>query len=248
MHTLAGSAEEVETDLEAEAGSAEEGLEAGTGSVVEAEAPVSTRKQLPDLQTQIEALKDKYPNHVVFSDCASGLNFKRRGLSAILQLAFEKRLRVVRVAHKDRLCRFAYDLIEQILRVHGAKIEVESDDIHSAEQELTEDVIAVITVFGARLYGSRSGRTRKEKAKNGSDRGGASGDDTGADKAEDAIQEGGGTRRTYPDLQDENAPNFKAGYGTEAVLLGGAEGIQLGERPRKRRKSEKHHQAPDGMA
>ena len=135
-----------------------------TGPVKAIYARVSTRKQLPDLQDQIEALKAKYPDHVVFSDCASGLNFKRKGLLSLLQLALERRLQVVRVAYRDRICRFAYDLIEHILTQHGAKIEVENNDQHAPEQELAEDVVSIITVFGARLYGSRSGRARKASA------------------------------------------------------------------------------------
>ena len=126
-------------------------------------ARVSTRKQQPDLHTQIKTLRTKYPDHQVFSDCASGLNFKRKGLQSLLQLAFEGRLRVVRIAHRDRLCRFAFDLLEFIFRVHGAQIIVEASDLPpSIERELAEDVLSVITVFGARLYGARSaGRRRR---------------------------------------------------------------------------------------
>lgn len=127
-------------------------------------ARVSTRKQLPNLKTQIQELEEKYPDHVVFSDCASGLNFKRKGLQSLLQLAFERRLQVVRVAHRDRFCRFAYDLIEHILQIHGAKIVVEADDMQTptAERELADDIISIITVFGARLHASRSGAARKK--------------------------------------------------------------------------------------
>jgi predicted site-specific integrase-resolvase len=127
-------------------------------------ARVSTRKQLPNLKTQIQELEEKYPDHVVFSDCASGLNFKRKGLQSLLQLAFERRLQVVRIAHRDCLCRFAYDLIEHILQIHGAKIVVEADDMQTptAERELADDIISIITVFGARLHGSRSGAAKKK--------------------------------------------------------------------------------------
>jgi putative resolvase len=126
-------------------------------------ARVSTRKQLDDLQSQIRELSSKYPTHVVFSDCASGLNFKRKGLISLLQLAFEHRLQLVRITHRDRLCRFAFDLLEFVFNFHGAKIIVEANDIPpSAERELAEDVLSVITVFGARLYGARSaGRRRR---------------------------------------------------------------------------------------
>ena len=131
------------------------------GSIDAIYARVSTRKQLDDLESQVSRLKAKYPDHVVFTDCASGLNFKRKGLLSLLQLAFEKRLRVVRVAHRDRLCRFAFDLLEYVFKVHGAHVSVESGDIPSSvESELAEDVLAVITVFGARLYGARSAEKR----------------------------------------------------------------------------------------
>lgn len=127
---------------------------------------VSTRKQLPYLRTQLATLSAKYPDHRVISDCASGLNYQRRGLQEILQLAFAKRLRVVRVSHKDRLCRFGFDLIEYILKAHGAKIVVEADDSYTAEEDLAHDVMSVITVFGARLHGKRSGASRKQEIKN----------------------------------------------------------------------------------
>jgi putative resolvase len=127
-------------------------------------ARVSTRKQLNDLQSQIRTLQTKYPDHTVFSDCASGLNFKRKGLLSLLQLAFKRRLRIVRVAHKDRLCRFAFDLLEYVFRAHGAEIVVEANDVPaSRERELAEDVLSVITVFGARLHGARSAGRRRTK-------------------------------------------------------------------------------------
>ena len=66
----------------------------------------------------------------------------------------------MRVAYRDRLCRFAYDLIEHIFKHHGTKITVESDDASSPEGELAEDVLSIITVFSARMYGRRSGISR----------------------------------------------------------------------------------------
>ena len=137
----------------------------GGGGVKAIYARVSTRKQLDDLDAQIATLKARYPDHVVFSDCASGLNFKRKGLLSLLQLAFAGRLQFVRVAHRDRLCRFAFDLLEHVLREHGATIHVEASDLPAtAERELAEDVLAVITVFGARLHGARSAGRRGRRA------------------------------------------------------------------------------------
>ena len=128
-------------------------------------ARVSTRKQSGDLERQLGSLRDAHPNAAVFSDVASGLNFKRKGLRALLKLAFEGKLRRVHVAHKDRLCRFAFDIVEYTLAQHGAVVVVDDDGSQdgSDEQDLAQDVLSVITVFGARLHGKRSGQGRKRR-------------------------------------------------------------------------------------
>ena len=69
--------------------------------------PVSTRKQVPDLKNQIADLQQRHPGSFVYSDVASGINFRRRGLQRLLESAFEGRVRTVYVTHRDRLCRFA---------------------------------------------------------------------------------------------------------------------------------------------
>jgi predicted site-specific integrase-resolvase len=126
-------------------------------------ARVSTRKQAPDLERQLATLRLAHPNATVFSDVASGLNFKRKGLRDLLKLVFQGRVRHVHVAHKDRLCRFAFDLIEYVFAQHGATITVDAESATSDEQELAQDVLSVITVFGARLHGKRSGQGRKRR-------------------------------------------------------------------------------------
>jgi putative resolvase len=128
-------------------------------------ARVSTRKQTDDLARQVERLRGQHPDATVFTDVASGINFKRKGLLSLLQLAAQGRVRHVHVAHKDRLCRFAYDLVEHVLKQHGATIVVDAHgaDTPSAEQDLADDLISIVTVFGARLYGRRSAAGRKRK-------------------------------------------------------------------------------------
>ena len=123
-------------------------------------ARVSTRKHLDHLERQIQGLKTAYHTAVVFRDCASGLNFCRKGLLSFLQRVLAGGVRVVRVAYRDRLCRFAYDLIERVFNHFGTTIAVESDDASSPEHELAEDVLAIIAVFSARMYGRRSGSAR----------------------------------------------------------------------------------------
>ena len=183
---------------------------------------VSTRKQLGHLTTQISNLQAKHPGCRVFKDCASGLNFKRKGLQALLQLAAQGRVRHVHVAYKDRLCRFAYDLVEFVLKQHDTKIIVDADDDQSPEQDLADDVLSIITVFGARLYGKRSGGRRRQQAQEGDQHsdGSASGSDAGspagsgfeAEEAAGALPEEGGGGGPIADVQGADA----ADSGSEA--------------------------------
>lgn len=63
------------------------------------------------------------------------------------------------VLYKDRLIRFGYDLIEYICKLNDTKIEIVDNSTISKEQELTEDLIQIITIFANRLYGARSKKT-----------------------------------------------------------------------------------------
>lgn len=63
------------------------------------------------------------------------------------------------VLYKDRLTRFGYDLIEYICKLNDTKIEIVDNSTVSKEQELTEDLIQIITVFANRLYGAKSKKT-----------------------------------------------------------------------------------------
>jgi putative resolvase len=196
-------------------------------------ARVSTRKQLDDLGTQLGDLQRRHPDAHVFSDVGSGLNFKRKGLLSLLELAFEGRLRSVHVAHKDRLCRFAFDLLEHVFRRHGAQIVVDAHDGDAAaaspELELAEDVLAVVTVFGARLYGKRSAGNRRKRKRDAAAATAASGaaaeagaqDGQGASST-DRATDGAGTDGA--EAQGDTGP-APAGLGWAAADLQGAHGL-----------------------
>jgi predicted site-specific integrase-resolvase len=64
-----------------------------------------------DLGRQIQLMREKFPDHTIIKDYGSGLNFKRKGLKTILDHSFDGNLKEVVVTHKDRLCRFGYDLL-----------------------------------------------------------------------------------------------------------------------------------------
>ena len=84
---------------------------------------VSTAKQKIDLERQIEYMRKKYPEGEVVTDVGSGINFKRKGLNALLERSLSgEQLRVV-VAYKDRLARFGYDLLERIFERNAGSSE-----------------------------------------------------------------------------------------------------------------------------
>ena len=117
---------------------------------------MSSRVQKSDLQNQIGLLKTKYPETEVISDFGSGLNFHRKGLEKIMDLAYKGELKEIVVTYKDRLCRFGFELIEYILKTQSnAKIVVLCQNSTSKESELATDLLSIITVFSARMHGLR---------------------------------------------------------------------------------------------
>ena len=122
-------------------------------------ARVSSRKQQDDLERQVAYLKAKEPHAEVISDIASGLNFKRKGLKAVLERSLQGDKLTVVVAHRDRLARFGFDLIEWLIQRNGGQVVVLSKSAHtSPTDELLQDLLAILSVFAARMHGLRKYR------------------------------------------------------------------------------------------
>ena len=113
---------------------------------------VSSNKQKDDLQRQIEFMQKNYKNHEIWYDIGSGINWKRQKFNQILELAKDGLLEEVVVAHRDRLCRFAFELVEHILELHQVKLLVLDKQEHSDEQEISEDILSILQVYIASLY------------------------------------------------------------------------------------------------
>jgi predicted site-specific integrase-resolvase len=121
---------------------------------------VSTRNQKDDLERQVQFLKGLYPTYEFIADIGSGLNFKRKGLKTVLEYAIRGEIQELVVAHKDRLCRFGFDLIEWIINTHSkGQIIVLNNHSVSKNEELVQDILAIITVFSARVNGLRKYKT-----------------------------------------------------------------------------------------
>lgn len=123
---------------------------------------VSSRGQRDDLERQIAYMRSRYPDHHIVQDVASGINWRRPALKALLEQCMSGNVEEVVVAHKDRLARFGYELIELIMAHSGVRLLcLDSSSHRSEEHELADDLLAIVTVFGARVYGKRKYGKRK---------------------------------------------------------------------------------------
>jgi predicted site-specific integrase-resolvase len=128
-------------------------------------ARVSSSHQKEDLQRQIEFLEERYPDAEIIKDIGSGLNWKRPGFNSLLERVSKGDVKTVVVTYRDRLCRFGIELVEWIFKKADVKLVV-LDRIaneKSATVELSEDLLAITTVFVARNNGLRAGMYRREK-------------------------------------------------------------------------------------
>lgn len=121
-------------------------------------ARVSSADQKNDLDRQMQRLRDYaaakgYAVSKEVTEIASGLNDHRPKLAKLLT---DPTIGTLIVEHKDRLTRFGYEYIRQLLETHGRHIEVLFPSV--TESELVDDFVAVITSMAARIYGQRSSR------------------------------------------------------------------------------------------
>lgn len=149
---------------------------------------VSTPSQREDLERQAEFFSVKYPQYEIIKDIGSGINFKRKGFNSILDSAIQGNIGEIVVTHRDRLCRFGFELIQRIIEQHSdGKIVVLHQEETSPEKELVNDLLSIITVFSSRLYGLRS-HSLKKKIK------------------EEASKKEGECGKEYKDSEDEIVP------------------------------------------
>ena len=124
-------------------------------------ARVSSIGQKPDLATQVKALESYCQAHQIMVDewlldIGSGLNYKRKQFNRLMEMVELGQVRRIILAHGDRLVRFGYGYFEAFCERHNTELLVVNGETMSPEQELVQDLLAIVTVFGARLPGLRS--------------------------------------------------------------------------------------------
>ena len=129
-------------------------------------ARVSSHDQKDDLTRQIGVLElycaAKGFDYEVISDLGSGLNYKKKGLIRLIKLICSKQIDRLVLTHKDSLLRFGSELVFSLCEHFGVEIcIINKTESSNFEEDLAVDVLELITVFSARLYGSRSQKNKK---------------------------------------------------------------------------------------
>jgi putative resolvase len=129
---------------------------------------VSGHGQKGDLATQLERLQSwaetsrKGAEILVLSDIGSGLKARRRHLQRLLKLICEDKVAEVVITYEDRLTRFGQEYLETLFTSFGVTLTVlDPGEEKTPEQELTDDLLALIALFSGRLYGMRSHKQKE---------------------------------------------------------------------------------------
>ncbi len=129
-------------------------------------ARVSSHDQKEDLQRQVHMLEiycsAKGWTFSIIKDLGSGMNYNKRGLKQLLEQIMNGQIGRLVLTHKDRLLRFGAELVFSLCAVKNVEVVIiNQGDEPSFEEELAKDVLEIITVFSARLYGSRSHKNKQ---------------------------------------------------------------------------------------
>jgi excisionase family DNA binding protein len=129
-------------------------------------ARVSSHDQKADLERQKQVLELYCASQgwafEIISDLGSGMNYHKKGLKQLLNAILDDGVNRLVITHKDRLLRFGAELVFAICEAKGVEVVIinQGEDT-SFEEDLAKDVLEIITVFSARLYGARSRKNQK---------------------------------------------------------------------------------------
>ena len=129
-------------------------------------ARVSSHDQKNDLERQKQILEMYCASNgwtfEIISDLGSGMNYHKKGLKALLNAILDDKVGRLVVTHKDRLLRFGAELVFSICEAKEVEVVIINKGEDSTfEEDLAKDVLEIITVFSARLYGARSKKNKK---------------------------------------------------------------------------------------
>ena len=124
-------------------------------------ARVASPSQKKDLALQRETLRAYCLEHGIkvdqwVEDIGSALNYTRKGFNQVIEQVELGHVKRLVMGYQDRLVRFGYEWFEAFCERYGTEILVMNEESFSPEQELVRDLLAIVTVFSARLHGLRA--------------------------------------------------------------------------------------------
>ena len=129
---------------------------------------VSEQGQKSDLEAQLARLSTWAQTAragkatLMLSDIGSGLSATRRQLQRLLRLVQADQVAEIVVTSPDRLTRFGQEYLQVLFDSFGVTLTVlDPSGDTTAEQELTDDMLAVVASFSGRLYGMRSHKQKE---------------------------------------------------------------------------------------
>jgi len=129
-------------------------------------ARVSSHDQKADIERQKKVLEMYCAAHGwpfdLITDLGSGMNYYKKGLKKLLSAILDGNAGRLVLTHKDRLLRFGAELVFALCEAREVEVVIINAGTElKFEEELAKDVLEIITVFSARLYGSRSRKNQK---------------------------------------------------------------------------------------
>jgi putative resolvase len=107
------------------------------------------------------ARQNNVGGYEVVIDIGSGLEEDRKGFKKLLKLAVERKISRIIVEYPDRLTRFGFKTIEELLRAFGVEVVILNQEDKDPREELVEDLTTIVSHIAGKLYGMRSHKYEK---------------------------------------------------------------------------------------
>ena len=118
---------------------------------------VSSTNHKEDLDKQKKLMTEKYPDYTIIEDIGSGLDLNKNGINKIIHLAIAGKINELVIAYRDRLTRFGYELVEELITKYskGKIIVLSENDKLEPDEELVKDVMTIMNGYITKMAGLR---------------------------------------------------------------------------------------------
>ena len=124
-------------------------------------ARCSTTNQKENLTRQVERLKSFASAKglivdEIYSEIGSALNYNRKEYRRLYKEIISKNIDTIIIEYKDRLLRIGFDDFEHLCKLFNVNLIVLDNTIDKTKnQEIIDDMIAIIHHFSSKIYSSR---------------------------------------------------------------------------------------------